>query len=319
MPFLSRETNRRRTTFAAIATAALCLALPQAAAGHQTGQSAGAVRDYWTPERMTTAIPGDALLRDAAAAVPIGDLDLGLGPTETTRANAQRVGNPGSKPFRAHGKVFFTLGGLDYVCSGTSTKSKTRSLVVTAGHCTYSEADGYATNFMFAPAYDDGPSKYGEWTAAKLKATPQWEANENISYDVGMATMQKLNGKKLAKVVGKRGIAFDKGRNVRFDAFGYPAEEPFDGESMYRCDSPAEGSDNGQNKPKPTRIDCNMTGGSSGGGWVVDGKVNSVVSYGYECGVGPLPLPIPCNNPEEGKLFGPYFGSEIKKLYKSQK
>ena len=59
-----------------------------------------------------------------------------------------------------------------------------------------------------------------------------------------------------------------------------------------------------------------MTGGSSGGGWVIDGgKVNSVVSYGYEC---TIPLPI-CDNPEEGKLFGPYFGDEIKQLYRSQK
>ena len=59
-----------------------------------------------------------------------------------------------------------------------------------------------------------------------------------------------------------------------------------------------------------------MTGGSSGGGWVIKGKnVNSVVSYGYEC---VIPLPI-CDNSEDGKLFGPYFGDEIKKLYKSQK
>ena len=83
---------------------------------------------------------------------------------------------------------------------------------------------------------------------------------------------------------------------------------------MYRCDSPAQGTDNDQNNPKPTRIDCDMTGGSSGGGWVIGGEnVNSVVSYGYEC---TIPIPPLCNNPEEGKLFGPYFGDEIKKLYK---
>jgi hypothetical protein len=45
-------------------------------------------------------------------------------------------------------------------------------------------------------------------------------------------------------------------------------------------------------------------------------KVNSVVSYGYEC---TIPIPPLCNNPEEGKLFGPYFGDVIKDLYKSQK
>ena len=266
---------------------------------------------------MTTAIPGDALLSDAAAVVPVGPVDLGLGSEEARRANAQQVGNPSSKPFRTHGKIFFTLGGLNYVCSGTSVKSKTESLVVTAGHCTYSEADGYAANFMFAPAYENGPSKFGEWTAKKIKTTPQWENNENISYDVGMATMKKRNGKTLADKVGKRGIAFNKGDNQNFDVFGYPAESPFDGEKMYRCDSESAGRDNSQNSPKLIRIDCNMTGGSSGGGWVIGGdKVNSVVSYGYEC---TIPIPPLCNNPEEGKLFGPYFGGEIKKLYKSQK
>lgn len=89
---------------------------------------------------------------------------------------------------------------------------------------------------------------------------------------------------------------------------------------MQKCSSPAQGGDNEMKDPKPIRIDCDQTGGSSGGGWVINGNaVNSVVSYSYECGVGPVPLPIPCNNTEEGKLFGPYFGGVIKKLYKSQR
>ena len=84
----------------------------QSASAFETDESPRDVRQYWTPERVET---GDALLRDAAAVVPIGDLDLGLGPAETQRAHAQPVGNPNTKPFRTHGKVFFTLGGLDYV------------------------------------------------------------------------------------------------------------------------------------------------------------------------------------------------------------
>jgi V8-like Glu-specific endopeptidase len=306
-----------RSTGRAFAGAiALSLFLVPSAGAVQLDESAAEVRSYWTQERMDTAIPGDALLSDVAAVVPVSDVGLGLGQTQARRAQAQAVGNPSSKPFRSHGKIFFSLGAGDYVCSGTSVQSKTERLVVTAGHCTYSEADGYASNFMFVPAYDDGDDPFGEWTAKRIKTTPQWKANENISYDVGMATMSKLNGKTLADKVGKRGIAFNKSSNQNFDVFGYPAEAPFNGERMYRCDSQAEGSDNSQNNPKPTRIDCDMTGGSSGGGWVIKGKnVNSVVSYGYEC---VIPLPI-CDNSEDGKLFGPYFGDQIKKLYKSQK
>lgn len=316
---MSRDSNRRKA-FAAVAIAVACLAAPAAAQAYDTGESPREVREFWTPERMASAIPGDTLLAGATSAFPLGPLDFGLdSSSQQQRTQTQKVENPKSKPWRAHGKVFFTLGGVQYVCSGTSIKSRTESLVVTAGHCMYSEASGYATNFMFAPAYDGG-TPFGEWTAKRLKATPQWEANEKINYDVGMATMFKLNGKKLADRVGKRGVAFNKSRDVRFDAIGYPAEGKYEpGDKMYHCDGPAQGTDNGQGKPAPTRIDCDMTGGSSGGGWVVGDRVNSVVSYGYECGIGPLPLPVPCNNPEEGKLFGPYFGSEIKRLYRSQK
>ena len=78
---------------------------------------------------------------------------------------------------------------------------------------------------------------------------------------------------------------------------------------MYRCDSRAQGTDNGGPSPKPTRIDCDMTGGSSAAaaGSSAGEKVNSVVSYGYEC---TIPIPPLCDNPEEGKLFGPYFGDD---------
>jgi hypothetical protein len=118
-------------------------------------------------------------------------------------------------------------------------------------------------------------------------------------------------------VVGARGIAFNQGRDLRFDAFGYPAESPFPGDRLYRCSSRAQGKDSGP-PPEPTRIDCDMTGGSSGGGWVIGGRrVNSVVSYGYECTI-PL-CEIFGGNPEEGKLFGPYFGNVIQDLYRSQR
>ncbi|MDQ3760047.1 MAG: hypothetical protein M3331_08915, partial [Actinomycetota bacterium] len=55
--------------------------------------------------------------------------------------------------------------------------------------------------------------------------------------------------------------------------------------------------------PDTLEINCDMTGGSSGGGWVIDGRfVNSVVSYGYAL--------------DYTHLYGPYFGTEVKKLYK---
>ena len=132
--------------------------------------------------------------------------------------------------------------------------------------------------------------------------------------------MRRRNGKKLAKVVGARGIAFNQDRNITFDVFGYPAEERLRRRDRCSAATPRPTARTTRlNDPKPTRISCDQTGGSSGGGWVIGGgRVNSVVSYGYECGHR-IPLPIPCDNAEEGNLFGPYFGNDIKQLYRAEK
>ena len=63
-------------------------------------------------------------------------------------------------------------------------------------------------------------------------------------------------------------------------------------------------------KVKPTKgyggstdqgLACNMTGGSSGGGWIQNGSLSSVTSLGYT-GV-------------KNILWGPYFGSTIQAVY----
>lgn len=263
-----------------------------------------------------SGVPSTVPPAAATRSGPIDDL-LGGGSAGQS-ARATEIENPRPAPTRTHGKVFFTLGAIDYVCSGTVITSEIKRLVVTAGHCVYSRMDGFATNFDFVPAYDNGAKPYGEWPAAKLATTPQWRESEDIRYDVGIATMAKRGGRRIQAVTGSRGVGFNLSPK-RYHAYGYPAEDPYDGEELWMCNSPDQGSDNSEGNPEPRRINCDMTGGSSGGGWVVRERlVNSVVSYGYECGVGPLPLPIPCNNPEDGKLFGPYFGDTIRKLYRAE-
>ena len=303
-------------------------------------RSPAEIREYWTAERMREAIPAEALLDGVAAPAgalpaseagatsvvgpaepaargPIEDL-LGTGGSSTSN-RAALIDNPRPAPLRTHGKVFFSMGLADYVCSGTVVRSEIKRLVVTAGHCVYSSSDGFATNWQFVPAYDEGQKPFGEWTATRLATTPQWRESEDIRYDVGVARMGKLNGKRLERVVGARGIGFNLDP-ARYHAYGYPAEDPYDGEELRMCNSRTQGTDGSEGKPRPRRIDCDMTGGSSGGGWVVREKlVNSVVSYGYECGA--IIIVVPCppgTNPEEGKLFGPYFGDTVKRLYRSQ-
>jgi hypothetical protein len=148
----------------------------QPAKAKAVGQSRAEVVRYWTAERMRSAISLD-VVKGADRKRPKG--------FPFTRYEPATY-NP------AHGKVFFSSGSTNYVCSGTALTSGNESVVWTAGHC------------------------------------------------VNPATMG---------------------------------------------------------------IGCDMTGGSSGGGWVVGNTVLSVTSYGYS------------NQPNV--LYGPYQDSVAQQLYAS--
>lgn len=271
------------------------------------------VREYWTPARMREARPVD---RDARPARRSG------GGATASRA-AEEVTGSNSFPARTHGKVFFTIPGRgNFVCSGTVVRSPGRNVVVTAGHCVFDDAvDRFATNWLFVPGLRDGERPFGEWVAHRLATTSQFRAGGggNERFDVGVGVvLRNGNGRGVQDRVGARRIAFNQPRDQLYRAFGYPAVSPFNGRRPYRCNSPYEGDDQSFPQPRPMRIDCDMTGGSSGGGWVTDGGfVASVVSYAYDCP--PSLQLLGCENPEEGKLFGPYFGDVIRDLYRANR
>jgi hypothetical protein len=266
--------------------------------------NAGAVRAYWTPDRMRDALPGSLL-------APGGAFTAGA---EPKRELHRAVPHPKRIPKRTAGKVFFSQGALDYQCSGTVVHAPSRSLVMSAGHCAYVTGlgGGYGKNWMFVPAYNHGRAPFGRWTAKSLAATPQWVNSSGIlgsgdsRFDVSGATMSPLHGQKIQNVVGARRIRFDAARSVTYDAIGYPAEAPFNGEREFECISPYKGPDDSVGNPPTVSIACDMTAGSSGGGWIVGGKyIESVTSYGY--------------NDDPNTLYGPYFGKAIRSFYASVK
>jgi V8-like Glu-specific endopeptidase len=322
-----------------IALIALVLAIPAAAAAGPVSldvdQPAGAVSSYWTKARMRAAEPvptkaagfpepssastsdqGSPTYVPPASPGAATDAHLlgGSASDSVTRKRAlSEVLDPSVAGARAHGKVFFTVSkGIEpgnYVCSGTAINSRNRSVVLTAGHCVFDEPrleGGKATNWMFVPAYQAGAAPFGEWTAKKLATTKQWKRDGNLRFDLGAAVVRRNEaGQQLQNVVGGRGIGFSQPRNQSFDIFGYPAKSPFDGNLEYLCASKYQGSDSSPpgSGPNTMSADCDMTGGASGGGWVVGKTVVSVVSYGYD--------------DQPGVLYGPYFSSTAKELYKS--
>lgn len=193
-------------------------------------------------------------------------------------------------PNLTHGKLFFLLPGGTAVCSGTVVSSATLDVVWTAGHCVAEgDGSGFFRNFLFVPGYRDGVAPEGEWVAEYATTTSQWKNNTDFRYDVAALKMvSNGSGEEIQEVVGARGIAFNQDADQTYRSIGHPAAPPFDGERMSFCDSEFGYLDPWSPDPAPMAIGCNMTGGSSGGGWIVEdpvsgeGFLQSVNSYGYD-------------------------------------
>jgi hypothetical protein len=287
----------RRLHFLLLAALACALAIvPTAQAWVRTkavAQDKAAVQRYWTPERMRNARPADRILS--------GTFAPAAKPVRKAAGAAVQVPPPyTSQPTSTNGKVFFTESGLNYVCSGTALLSGNKSVVWTAGHCVNDGAGTFVTNWAFVPAYADGSRPYGTWTARRLLTTSGWNASSDFSYDNGAAVVNTGGGRALTDVVGGVKPTFNYPRRQTYVSHGYPAAPPFNGQRLYTCTSPLRYDDTSANPPT-MGIDCNMTGGSSGGGWTVNGSLESVNSYGYTT------LP--------NVMFGPYQGSVSESLY----
>jgi hypothetical protein len=228
-------------------------------------QSKAAVATYWSAERMQQAKPAEQRFGGAAPGQAKKAAPLPWTSEEITTPYTQA-------PTSTHGKVFFTLGGNDYVCSGTALLSGNKSVVWTAGHCVNEGPGTFATNWQFVPAYKDGSAPLGAYVAENLFTTSAWGNSGDFSYDLGAAVVGPAGGTALTDRVGGRGIAFNYDRNQNYVSYGYPAAPPFTGERLWTCTSPLQTSDSSAS-PATMGIGCDMTGGSSGGGWSVGLKL----------------------------------------------
>ena len=114
------------------------------------------------------------------------------------------------------------------------------------------------------PKYDNNSRPYGTWTAKTLLTTNEWRTSGDFNHDIGFAVMNPLGGQTLtAAVGGSYPIAFNLGYNLTFDAYGYPAANPYNGQTLWRCSGPTTMDSRGSTD---NRLPCSMTGGSSGGG-----------------------------------------------------
>jgi V8-like Glu-specific endopeptidase len=291
---------------------------------HHSGQELRQTTQFWTARRMRAARPLSVVLdrgalRRSRRTLPAGGVAHRVPAVSAPAARnapsaggsvATAVADPTAAPYRTSGRVFAVVGQYLVYCSATAVNTPNKSVVFTAGHCVNSggpSATWYGRHWAFVPGYHNGQRPFGTFVARELWSSSQWAQSQNFDYDFGAAVLgRNARGQRVTVAVGGRGFATGLSRDQAFEALGYPAVSGFDGESLWACASPYLQDDPNPipGGPAAFGINCDMTAGASGGGWIIGGQsLNSVTSFGYDG------LP--------NVLFGPYFGQAAWKLYSS--
>jgi hypothetical protein len=297
----------RRSRAIVLSAVLVALALPIVAAPAAARDRATAERDrivaYWTPGRIAAARPRDFVKVGTGRFEPRKGKPGGGGGNNVIGASW----TAGGLVKQVTGKVVFTLNSGDYICTGTvvSDGVSNRSIVISAAHCAWDGTDGgFARNWMFIPDFDRSPTYtcsqtfWGCWTASALVVHDGFTTaggfnNQAVQYDWSFAVITAPGTKNgsLDGSVGSLPILAGNANKMAsgtqvFD-FGYPAAGRYHGSDLVYCADqlffdPLVAS-------KTYGIDCNMTGGSSGGPWLSpfnsqngnSGTIRAVNSYGY--------------------------------------
>ncbi len=307
------------TLILAITVIAPSSANPNAASGK--GVPSTNASGYWTDERRNNAIPREFQFEVGATEgklVPQARKGgSGGGSTTTSGTTYWPVSQQSQFVAQITGKVFFTMGSGNYVCSGSLVNDgKTDiAIVITAAHCVWDNAGkAFATNWAFFPNYDKdaGALSRKSYSASALFApcgfTNQSSFNTTATlndFAFAVLTTSELNLSDLPNISLASSFTGSKG-----DAFGYPASSPFNGEELVYSTGTVSTDRNTQNRT--WRLPSTMTGGASGGPWYNGyasgnsvGTVSSVNSYTYTS--------------DKNSMYGPKFNTLTNDLYTAAK
>ncbi|MEV4559761.1 hypothetical protein AB0K51_22575 [Kitasatospora sp. NPDC049285] len=234
------------------------------------------------------------------------------------------------------GKIFMQIAADSYAeCSGTVVADPQHpgksNLVWTAAHCVHEGKGGdYFKKISFVPAYNkagaasngrkgtfEQVAPLGVWAARNIYVMPQWGAEGGekggpaSQFDFAVIRVVNQNGgsKSLEETVGGAvpiWFGAQPDQITTPSAYGYPADDPFDGQELEHCDSAAKPTPYvyDASRPPMLSIGCTMTGGSSGGGWFTrhDGKL----ALFSNTSVGNTPTSM---------LAGPNLGQDAKRMF----
>ncbi|SEG42699.1 hypothetical protein SAMN04489712_105154 [Thermomonospora echinospora] len=296
--------------------------------------STSAVEQYWTPARMRAAKPvslpktvqGTAATPVAEASAQTGDVPaapvggtVASGDVSTAAVvGAKQWSNQKSGIARTTGRIYFSRGGSDYVCSGTVVNAANKRTVWTAAHCLHSGGPKgvWHRNVLFVPGYRDGKSPLGRYAGLHGAVTPQWvnstNANYRFAHDLATFTVGNSGGKRVQARTGAQGIVWGyKKRTYAMRAFGYPvvflpSNKRTQGHRLYYCSGTTKGIRFHAKAPVSMSLACTMGGGASGGSWLYG--MNSK-GWGKVAGVNST------HSTQDNRMFSPYQGAAAQKLY----
>lgn len=177
-----------------------------------------------------------------------------------------------------HGKLFFSEGGRNFVCSATVVN---QSLLITAGHCVSDGNGNFATNFLFCPGYSQSGPMAGVGCWGGFPGTVRRYLDDGeTDYDYGCLITNSsgtVRNQPVGAVTGWAGWAVNFPTFQPTLAFGYPAGAPFQGDTIQQVASTEwYVSDRSPGSQLSKYIGSDLTGGSSGGGWFLSWRHPSV-------------------------------------------
>mmetsp|Transcript_55462 Transcript_55462/g.161992 ORF Transcript_55462/g.161992 Transcript_55462/m.161992 type:complete len:387 (+) Transcript_55462:52-1212(+) len=283
-------------------------------------ESAGAAdaAANWTARQLSAAAAvsrrrsDKAVLRDGATKLPQ------KGPPSHRRAGHQVRVNCDEQPARNIGKIFFRRSGQLSACSGSLIQDR---LVLTASHCLYDFGSGeWSEHVVFIPCYPHRQVQYHwqvmhvierRWRSASYRTLGGYHVPWNS--DVGMILLKESTSH--LGWLGTSSSHFDLA-GTQAVAYGYPATEHYEADSQggrvmfsvsgvignyhWACPSWWAGR-TWQCRASIQLLHDDMTGGGSGGPWIVGTHVVGLNSNSHIT--------------EGGSAWSPWFNREFHELY----
>ena len=175
-------------------------------------------------------------------------------------------------PWNKIGKLYFTTpsGGSSYC---TANVASGNSVIITAAHCVYTRGQGFNSNFVFVPADRYGVAPYGKYGWRSATVLNNWINDGGRRWDVAVIKLagEQSSGKPVTDYVGWLGRSWNQPYVQYTYSHGYASNISTQYTNIcrgYTYSSGNEGTD-------VLVQGCDMTYGSSGGGWLRNYTPNS--------------------------------------------